>query len=124
MSKPRLKSVNISLTGKEFWRIQKHEALLECDHHTDYLKVIAQYPMRKLEYGEHPYPTPDPHDKSLNIRMLTLKMTPVLFHSLNEKRKKLFRTWRQFILEPAMKEMPDIEEIFRQTSDLATVVDV
>lgn len=124
MNRPKIKSVNIPLTGKEFWRVQKHKALLECEHHTDYLKVIAKYPMPKIEYGDKPYPTPDLHDKSLNIRMLTLRMTPVLFHSLNEKRKNLFRTWRQFILEVAMKEMPDIEEIFRQTSELATVVDV
>ena len=97
-------TILLEITDHQYWRMVIHKALLHCENWDEYLLKILNYPMKKLEYGEDPYPKP----KTGRIRKLTIRLCSDIEVAAKDTKNRLNRTWRQLILEPSDKDGVDI----------------
>jgi len=106
------KSTTLRLTNKEYWMVQKHKALLECDDWEMYLKVLLIYPRqrRELIYLSH---------ETDQRRAITMRMSDETFKEVNDRRRRFFKPWREFVLESAFEDgTPEACDWFKANSKI------
>lgn len=99
--------------------VQKHKALLECDDWEAYLRVLLIYPRQRRDLRYSMVDTDLIPKPVVLPRAITMRMSDEVFKEVNERRKRFFKPWREFVLESAFEDgTPEACDWFKANSKI------
>lgn len=87
----------------EYWAIKEHMAMTRCETLLEYVtKMLMAYDMPNRETAINPEIEEKPPKNDIMGRVLILRIPERLWERVYDRQIKLVRTWREFMLYPAL----------------------